>query len=122
MFHIVPAAGRVTHNVSGDILINNQPLTRKMKRKIAYVLQNDTFFGNLTVRETLTYTAYIKLSSRLTFPEKRQRVTDVMQELLLTKCADTPIGSALVVRKKNTPSPPKFSVEYVWKYINYWEM
>lgn len=46
-------AGRVVAS-SGSITINGEPVSRKARRKISYVLQADVFFPNLTLRETLT--------------------------------------------------------------------
>jgi len=85
-------AGRVKKGVTGEVLINGQKPNRTLRRQTAYVLQDDIFFTNLTVRETLTFTAYLKLPRALSWKEKRQRVNEVVQELNIGKCADTIIG------------------------------
>ena len=53
-------AGRTRIN-SGSITLNGRKMTRKLKRKVSYVLQEDLFFPNLTLRETL------QVSGRLPF-------------------------------------------------------
>jgi len=89
-------AGRLKTGVTGEIEINGRRPGRWSRQLTAYVLQDDTFFTNLTVRETLTYSAYLRLPGTLSFKEKRQRVEDVIQELGLSKCANTIIGGHFV--------------------------
>ncbi|CAG8531383.1 9046_t:CDS:2 [Paraglomus occultum] len=86
-------AGRVTKGVTGSITINGEKPTKNSKRFIAYCTQDDTFYPLLTVRESLTYTALLRLPRSMTKAEKLQQVENVIQLLHLTKCADTIIGS-----------------------------
>lgn len=80
---------------SGVITINGKAMTgHSMKRlmsKIAYVKQNDIFFGHLTVRDQLTYTALLRLPGDLPKAEKHQEVDRIIKLLRLTKVADSPI-------------------------------
>ena len=46
-------AGRLSPE-DGEILLNGTKINKKLKKKICYVLQEDIFFANLTLRETLT--------------------------------------------------------------------
>jgi len=92
-------AQRITSNVTGEILINGEAVPgSRLKRRMAYVLQDDIFFPNLTVRDTITYTAYLKLSKTLSLEEKRQRVDDILTELGLQRCSNTIVGGGWVVR------------------------
>ncbi len=90
-------ARRVKTGVTGEVLINGYKPTRRMKRQTAYVLQDDIFFANLTVRETLNYTAYLKLSKKLTLKEKRERVEEALSEMGLQRASNTIIGGHFVV-------------------------
>ena len=49
-------------------------------------------YENLTVRETLTFAALLRLPSSLPNEEKLKRVNSVIQDLGLLKCQDTRIG------------------------------
>lgn len=68
-----------------------EAVMKKLKRKIAYVKQADIFFGHLTVRDQLTYTALLRLPSTTTRNEKHAEVSRILSMLRLDKCADTPI-------------------------------
>ena len=48
-------------NVEGNILFNGRPLSRKIKRDVGFVLQDDLLFDALTVNETLMYAARLRL-------------------------------------------------------------
>jgi ABC-type multidrug transport system ATPase subunit len=39
---------------SGEVTYNGVALNKSMKHKLSYVLQEDAFFSNLTLRETLS--------------------------------------------------------------------
>ena len=51
MLHVI--SGRLAEFDFGSVMINDFPLTKALRRKIALVLQDDIFFANLTIRETL---------------------------------------------------------------------
>ncbi|CAL5343621.1 unnamed protein product [Camellia sinensis] len=50
-------------------------------RRIGFVTQDDVLFPHLTVRETLTYAALLRLPKTLTKQEKEKRAIDVIDEL-----------------------------------------
>ncbi|KAL9969972.1 hypothetical protein ACROYT_G022267 [Oculina patagonica] len=86
-------AGRLSPE-DGEILLNGTKLNKKLKKKICYVLQEDIFFGNLTLRETLTFSAMLRLPDTLSKTEKLQKVDKIVDNLDVRKCLDTKIGSA----------------------------
>eukprot|EP01018_Ginkgo_biloba_P010057 Gb_08303 [translate_table: standard] len=88
--------GRMHHNVSGSITYNDQPYTKALKRRIGFVTQDDVLFPHLTVRETLTYAALLRLPNTLTKQQKEERAQEVIYELGLERCQDTIIGGAFV--------------------------
>ncbi|GLJ39572.1 hypothetical protein SUGI_0808540 [Cryptomeria japonica] len=87
-------AGRLAKNavMSGKILVNGR------KRKLtygsaAYVTQEDVLIGTLTVRESIYYSANLRLSNKLSREEKKAIVEDTILEMGLQDCADRPIGN-----------------------------
>lgn len=79
--------------LKGNILINGE--TREpgsFKQIVGYIEQEDIMFENLSVKETLTYSALLRLPGTLETEEKSQRVNDVVDELGLAKCQNTYIG------------------------------
>lgn len=88
-------AGRSTYD-SGTIAIDGgeivtERIMKKMKKRVAYVKQADLFFGHLTVRDQLTYTAFLRLPSSWSKPRKLAEVERTIRLLRLGRCADTPI-------------------------------
>jgi ABC-type multidrug transport system ATPase subunit len=61
--------------------------------KSAYVIQQDILLPTLTVRETLTYAAQLRLPSSVSQAERKQLVEEVIMELSLKEAADTRIGN-----------------------------
>lgn len=59
----------------------------------AYVMQEDVLIPTLTVRETLRYSADLRLPPPTTQEERRAIVEQVILELGLKECADTRIGT-----------------------------
>ena len=59
----------------------------------AYVTQEDTLLGTLTVRETIYYSAYLRLPDKMSKNEKNTIVASTILEMGLQDCADTPIGN-----------------------------
>ncbi|OWK10554.1 ABCG5, partial [Cervus elaphus hippelaphus] len=84
---------RRTGTLLGEVFVNGQELRREQFQDcFSYVLQSDTLLSNLTVRETLNYTALlaIRRGSQGFFQKK---VEAVMTELSLSHVADQLIGN-----------------------------
>ncbi|KAK4428217.1 ABC transporter G family member 11 [Sesamum alatum] len=87
-------SGRLAANafLSGTILLNG----RKAKLSFgtaAYVTQDDNLIGTLTVRETISYSARLRLPDRMAWSDKRALVESTIIEMGLQDCADTVIGN-----------------------------
>ncbi|KAM1659390.1 hypothetical protein ACFX1X_002530 [Malus domestica] len=81
---------------TGTITYNDQPYTKFLKQRIGFVMQDDLLFSHLTVKETLTYAALLRLPLTLTRNQKKERAMNVINELGLERCQDTLIGGAFV--------------------------
>lgn len=86
-------AGRIpSRKVSGQLLVNHKPMdVNRFRRESGYITQEDTLFPSLTVRETLMYSALLRL------PGGRKvaamRVAELMKQLGLDPIADSRIGN-----------------------------
>jgi len=80
-----------TVSLNDKVLTNNPSRVKLLKRKIAYIKQNDIFFNHLTVKDQLTYTAFLRLGDEVSKADKRFEVDRIIKLLRLEKCADTPI-------------------------------
>lgn len=85
-------SGRSTYQ-SGNLSINggdpiNAVMLKRLMRNVGYVKQADIFFGHLTVRDQLTYTALLRSPG----PHHDESVNRVLRLLRLEKVADSPIN------------------------------
>nr|KAJ3418998.1 ATP-binding cassette sub- G member 2 [Polyrhizophydium stewartii] len=90
-------AGEVVAIMGGsDILVDGAPRDAATWRlQCAFVEQDDVMFRNLSVLETLTYSANLRLPSSMPKSEKAERVERVIASLGLNGCRDTWIGDEL---------------------------
>ncbi|KAL1803074.1 hypothetical protein ACET3Z_031721 [Daucus carota] len=87
-------AGRLSNNVvmTGQIYVNGDK-RRRDYGVVAYVTQEDVLLGTLTVRETITYSAHLRLPPTMTGAEVNGIIEGTIMELGLEDCADTLIGN-----------------------------
>lgn len=90
-------AGRIDRKaLRGQILVNGRPMDSAFKRISGYVMQDDALHPHLTARETLMFSARLRLPGTMKFEEKRLRVKSLIETLGLTACADTYVGDQKV--------------------------
>lgn len=80
----------------GEISLNGMHISKKIRRKISYVLQEDIFFPSLTLRETLQFAASIRLPDTLSHDQKMSRLDDIVSSLELSRCLDTLMGGPMM--------------------------
>ncbi|MQM16686.1 hypothetical protein Taro_049644 [Colocasia esculenta] len=83
-------AGRLGRNVvlTGKVLLNGRK-RRLDYGVVPYVTQENVFLGTLTVRETVTFSAQLRLPGS----EVKGVVDGALEEMGLADCADRPIGN-----------------------------
>ncbi|GAB9477496.1 Multidrug resistance protein abc superfamily, partial [Globisporangium polare] len=81
-------------SVEGSIAMNGTLWSHKMKRYIAYVIEEDLFYETVTVREHLIFQARLRLGRTLSEAQYMLRVDEIIEELGLTHRRDALIGGA----------------------------
>lgn len=83
-------------NLSGHVLVDGQRQPKNWKLTTGYVVQDDVVMGTLTVEENLMFSASLRLPSTMTRQQKQERVDNVVDELGLTDCKDTKVGTEFI--------------------------
>lgn len=83
------AGGRL--KTAGSITYNG--ISKLASIRSAYVMQQDVLLPTLTVRETLSYAAELRLPPPTTKEERKRVVEEIILELGLKDCANTRIGN-----------------------------
>lgn len=83
--------------MTGFVCLNNVKCTRDViQQRSTYVMQADRLLPNLTVRETLRYTARLKLPGNTTVRDIERKVAEVILQMGLKDVADSKIGSCII--------------------------
>nr|KAF6430582.1 ATP binding cassette subfamily G member 2 (Junior blood group) [Rousettus aegyptiacus] len=90
------AARKDPQGLSGYVLINGAPRPANFKCNSGYVVQDDVVMGTLTVRENLQFSAALRLPTTMKNQEKNERINIVIQELGLSKVADSKVGTQFI--------------------------
>ncbi|WIA19845.1 hypothetical protein OEZ85_005749 [Tetradesmus obliquus] len=84
--------GRSAMKLSGKVLVNRAAFTKGTRRRVGFVLQDDVLYESLTVKETLSYAALLRLPAGMSRADKLGRVEQVVDALGLRKSKNTIIG------------------------------
>lgn len=79
--------------VSGDILVNGQPLLPNFPRRTGYVQQQDLHLETTTVREALRFSAMLRQPRSVSRAEKYEYVEEVVKLLGMEDFAEAVVGS-----------------------------
>lgn len=83
--------------MDGVSKINGIPYSNaELKTLSGYVMQDDLLNGNLTVQETLDFTAELRLPSTMTAEERKVRVDEAIHKVGLNLCRNTIIGTPTI--------------------------
>ncbi|THH08528.1 hypothetical protein EW146_g8957 [Bondarzewia mesenterica] len=86
-------ASRVTMGViTGEMLVNGHHRDESFQRKTGYVQQQDLHLETATVRESLTFSALLRQSSKIPKEEKLAYVDEVIKLLEMEDYADAVVG------------------------------
>ncbi|XP_024115555.1 broad substrate specificity ATP-binding cassette transporter ABCG2b [Oryzias melastigma] len=78
----------------GQVLVDGKVVTSELRLSSAYVVQDDILMGTLSVKENLLFSANLRLNPKHhSNTEKNNRVNAIINDLGLTDCADTKIGT-----------------------------
>ncbi|XP_044039884.1 broad substrate specificity ATP-binding cassette transporter ABCG2-like isoform X3 [Siniperca chuatsi] len=92
----VLAARKDPAGLSGEVLIDGAPQPPNFKCLSGYVVQDDVVMGTLTVRENFSFSAALRLPAAVSQQEKEQKVNKLIQELGLSRVADSRVGTQLI--------------------------
>lgn len=86
-------AGRKTGGkIEGEIFLNGYLKDEFFARQNGYVEQTNVFLPTLTVRETIAFSANMRLSQDICKQERENRVDEIMEQLGLYDLRDTLVG------------------------------
>ena len=95
-------ANRIRHKgpakrVSGVVTLDGKELVgQALRKRIAYVMQQDLLYATQTPRESLRFSAMLRLPRSVPLEEKKAKVAQMLEELGLESCADTYCGDELL--------------------------
>ena len=82
--------------IQGDVIVNGQPTTECFKYMTGYVTQDVHMHDLLSVRESIHFSANLRLPSNVSSKEKSRRVQEVIDKLGLSMVSESRIGNGFV--------------------------
>lgn len=80
--------------VTGDMLVNGKPLDKSFNRRTGYVQQQDVHISEVTVRESLIFSARLRRSNDISDEEKLDYVEKIISVLDMEEYADAIVGNS----------------------------
>ncbi|XP_018574647.1 ATP-binding cassette sub-family G member 1 isoform X2 [Anoplophora glabripennis] len=94
-------AGYTNSGVSGQKLINDEVRDEKIfRKKSCYIMQDDNLQPLLTVQESMTLAANLKMNCAYTPKEKRNRIKEILESISLWEHRKSRIGALSGGQKK----------------------
>jgi ATP-binding cassette, subfamily G (WHITE), member 2 len=82
-------------NIEGDIRINGKPYVKNLLKSMSgYVMQDDLVHAQLTVQETLMYTAALRLPNTANLQERKDRCDESLKTMGIEYCRDVIVGDS----------------------------
>ncbi|CAI4057848.1 hypothetical protein SKDZ_04G2390 [Saccharomyces kudriavzevii ZP591] len=78
--------------ITGDMLVNGRPIDASFERRTGYVQQQDIHIAELTVRESLQFSARMRRPQRLPDSEKMEYVEKIIRVLGMEEYAEALVG------------------------------
>lgn len=94
LLNILAAVEGSNSRISGQILLNKNMQIGGYRKAVAYVQQDDSLYGTLTVLECIEYSAMLRLPKNMSATEKQAEIWKTINELHLSHIAHNRIGSA----------------------------
>ena len=92
----VLANRKTTGEIRGKVLFDGEERSIATNRSSAYVMQDNIHIAVLTVRQTLTYAAHLRMPETVSLKEKNIRINKVLDLLGLTSHENDIVGNEII--------------------------
>lgn len=83
-------------NLTGDLMMNGSPYTKGyLKNMSAYVMQDDVLMAELSVEETMTFTAKMRMNKNSSVEERQARSDELLELLGIDHVKDVKVGNSI---------------------------